>query len=473
MSEQHALVAKVPTALQQRLGWKPVKRTAYREMGDFRSLFDVYCFATGKRYDRVDNSRTEVDFVCRACKRGCCSLRQHRTSAASWWSVKLVVACDCGEPPALLKDVESNDLTALVGRYVPQKSDWRLLACACFPRGYVRSRPSSRRWRICCREEQCAGELDVQLQYVGGGRKYDAFTVLAASNCSKQCKEIGGQRSVIPVRALEEDGEACPLCCQDRLDEWVKFPCGQQTCRGCFEKLVQSCPAEISKGANLAVFEPSRNPSHHHSCPFCKAPYSSQTKVQHRVRTDEIASREVRVCDLIPTPYAYQSFDANAPAHIATEAEYCAMEPRYEAYLRRVEAQRLQESRLEAQRGFIRLDELLSLLDATTWRDFERLQTLQQSGRFRRHRHMVLNFIDAIEFLHERALDGGFLQRVADEHDDERRYNLMQNAYEIGWDGPDDINPQLVLNLLQRNQLVEVIDLVSDSESDNGEDEED
>ena len=210
MSEQRTSAAKVPTALQQRLDWKPAKRTAYRQLTEFRRLFNVYCFATGKRYSHVAIGRVEVDFVCRQCERGCCSVRLHRTSAASWWSVKTVIDCDCGEPPALLDDLKSNDLTSLVGRYVPHKSDWELLACACFPRGYVRNRLTSRRWDISCKGERCNGKLDVELQYISGGRKYDAFTVLAASNCSEQCKEIGGERSVISVKAPKKIAKLVP-----------------------------------------------------------------------------------------------------------------------------------------------------------------------------------------------------------------------------------------------------------------------
>ena len=250
----------------------------------------------------------------------------------------------------------------------------------------------------------------------------------------------------------------------------MKFPCGQETCRSCFEKLVQSCPAAISQRANLCLFEPGRNPNHHHSCPFCKVPYSAETTVQHRVGAGKVAVRDVRVDDLVATPYAYQSFDTDAPAYIATPDEYRAMLPRYETYLQKIEAQRLRESLVEARRQQIPSDELLSLLDAVTWQDFERLQTLQQSGRFRRHSYQVLNFIDAIEFLHQRGSDGGFLRRIADEHNDQRRYNFMQDAYEIGWGGQEDISPQLTLSLLQRNGLVEVIDLLGDSDNNSSND---
>jgi len=476
MASQQASIAKIPTARQQRLRWEPAKQMAYRELGQFRALFNVYQFATGKRYARSDKGRAAIKFICRACKRGCCSLRQYRTSAvSSWWGVRTVVTCDCGEPPALLEDLKSNDLTVLTNRYVPQKADWELLACACFPRGFIRVRQSSRRWFISCRGKDCKGGLDIELVYLPDGRKYDAFRILSVVECSRQCKEVGGQGSVIPVRAPQENDDVCPLCCQTEPHEYVKFPCGQRTCKGCFEKLVQSCPAEISKRPNLAIFQPGRNPAHRHSCPFCKAAYCSQTRVQYWVRGSSNTAHDVEVHELVTIPFAYQSFDPGVPGHIATEADYHAMQIRYDAYLRQVEAERLRESQMEAQRGATTLtsDELVGLLNAVTWEDFERLQTLCQAGRFRRHRHLVLNFMDAVEFLHDKGLDGGFLQRIADENDGIRRSGLMQDAYEIGWNGQDSINPQLIINLLQRKQLVEVIDLVSDSDSDSDSDDND
>jgi hypothetical protein len=178
---------------------------------------------------------------------------------------------------------------------------------------------------------------------------------------------------------------------------------------------------------------------------------------------------EVEVRDLFAIPYAYQSFDPSAPAHIATVSEYRAMEDRYAAYWRKVEANRLRESRVNAQREEDR-QELVHQLNAATNDYFERLQALQQAGQFRRHRHMVLNFIDAVEDLYERRMDGGFLGLVAGVDELEQRHDLMQSAYVIGWGGQDDINMQLILNLLERNGLVEVIDVVRSDDSDNDED---
>ena len=472
MSKQDATVTKVPTALQQRLTWKPVKRAAFRQKGHFRVLFDTYCLASGKRYKIVGDSRRTTKFICEECKQGRCSLRIRRTSATSWWIVKKIVTCDCGKPPALLEDLKEDDLTTLVGRYVTKKSDWKLLACASFPHGYICDKSkSSDRWCISCKDVNCDGELNIELEWVGGGRKYDAFRITSAVDCSKQCKQKGGQSSIIPVKAIQKDNEVCPLCCNEESDEWVKFPCGKQTCRDCFEKLVQSCPSEISKRPNLSLFEPDRNPAHHHSCPFCKVAYSPQTKMQHHVRAEKLTARDVKVHDLVPTSYGYQSFNPEAPAYIATETEYHAMEIQYAAYLREAEANRRRESQIDAQRGHIPREELQSLLDAMAWDNFERLHTLRQSGHFLRHRHMVLNFVEAIEFLYERGLDGGFLRHVANTHDENQRNDLMQNAYEGGWFGEDDISPQLVINLLQRNRLVQVIDLVSSDDSDSDEEE--
>jgi len=99
--------------------------------------------------------------------------------------------------------------------------------------------------------------------------------------------------------------------------------------------------------------------------------------------------------------------------------------------------------------------------------NFGRLQGLQQSTLFQRHEHEVLNFLDAVEALHDRQLDWGFLQRVADANGNEARSQLMNTAYREGWYvAEENVDERLILVLLQRKELLELIDLVSDSDLD-------
>ena len=145
------------------------------------------------------------------------------------------------------------------------------------------------------------------------------------------------------------------------MNEWIKFPCGQGTCRECFHKLVQTCPSEILKRPDLALFEPDRNPAHHYSCPFCKMPYTPRTKVQHHKCSNDVTAHEVEVCELVPTPYAYQSFDHSLPAHIPTAAEYPEMQDRFAMYWDKVRAERLRETQANARNGGIPMEELFGI----------------------------------------------------------------------------------------------------------------
>ena len=104
-------------------------------------------------------------------------------------------------------------------------------------------------------------------------------------------------------------------------------------------------------------------------------------------------------------------------------------------------------------------------LDDVTHENFAQLRSLREDDMFRRHQHAVLNFIEAVEYLHQHGMDDGFLRRIANEADNNQRRNLIQSAYEVGWNERDNIHMQLVFNLLERNGLVEVIDLVSDDDS--------
>lgn len=195
----------------------------------------------------------------------------------------------------------------------------------------------------------------------------------------------------------------------------------------------------------------------------------------HRSQHNHETAREVEVYRLVATPYGYQIFDDDTAAYISTITEYRAMQDRLAAYLDRVEAERLRDPRVREQANRLREFETDARRDAVSpdvAENFERLQSLRQSGEFRRHRHAVLNFIEAMEDLHERGMDGGFLRRVANENNEQQRRNLVQFAYEVGWGERDAISTRLMLNLLERTGLVEIIDLVSEDNDDSSEESE-
>lgn len=195
----HGTMKTIDKTLQQRLQWKPAKGEIFRFMNDFVDHLNVYSFATGKRYFRgkVDNKRNEAKFVCKRCRRGYVYLRIRRFTVKYHWHVKVVKTCDCGTPSDLLTDVESNNFASLVGRRVQPKSDWKLMAAACFPRGHSRDKSSSsRRWCISCKRENCNGQIKVETQWVKK-EKYNAFTILSAVGCSKECGKIDDDDDII------------------------------------------------------------------------------------------------------------------------------------------------------------------------------------------------------------------------------------------------------------------------------------
>ena len=349
----HDRTITIPTAMQQRLQWEPLTGTIINGMGQFRALLDVYCFATGKRYKRgeVKNERKEAKFVCKRCSQGYFYLRIRRRNARLyWWIVKEVNVCDCGKPSMLLKDLQSNNLTNLVGRRVFKKQNWRLLANACFAGGYDRDRSGRRFWSISCKRENCPGQINIEWLYKNYKSGYDGFQVLSAVDCCQRCKEIGNNDAPTSLRAPEADQDTCSLCCE-QADEWVKFSCcTQQTCRSCFTDLVHSCPARIVQGRKfgrlLCVFDPIGNRDHFYSCPFCRSSYFPATMVEYRHRRNHEIAGEVKVCDLVATPYGYQIFDDDTPAAISTEDDYHVMEDRLNAYLRKVEDEHLRDSRV-------------------------------------------------------------------------------------------------------------------------------
>ena len=136
MSEQDPFVM-IPTAMQQRLQWKPVKGAAFRRLTHFVALLEVYYFATGKRYERKPVKDPRTHFVCDRCEKGRVGLRIHRKNAkAYWWVVQTVTTCNCGSPPELLEDLQLHGPIALEWGARWKKSGtgncWRMPA---FPMG--------------------------------------------------------------------------------------------------------------------------------------------------------------------------------------------------------------------------------------------------------------------------------------------------------------------------------------------------
>ena len=466
MSEQDPVpMVSIPTAMQQRLYWKPVEGAMFRHMNQFVALLEVYSFATGKRYKRkaVRNSdkRKKATFICQQCKRGRVCVCIHRQNASlSWWFVRTVIMCECGSPPLdLVENLQSHGLTALVGITVePTCPEWHLLANACFPCGWRRKLGTpERKWDISCQREDCPGLLRVEKQYVNYARRYDKFRILSAIDCCDKCRQFGGEHGPVPVRAPQGHDRTCPLCCQEQLQEWIQFACRQRICVRCLQKLVQACPSEIAKNPSLVVFDPDHNANHHYNCPFCKTAFRPQTKVVHyRYQGGDVIAQEEEVGGLVDIPYGYQSFDTDLPAHIANITEYNDWMDLCKLYVD------------DAGQEAILSDLNFSAeLHAMAQEIVPRLQSVRQSGRFQQYQQPILNFMEAVEYLHVHGLDIGFLWRVANEADDDQRQFLMQTAYRFGWDGTENVDVHLVFNLLQRNGLVQVIDLVNDdSDSD-------
>lgn len=352
---------------------------------------------------------------------------------------------------------------ALEGKRLPSRKEWSLLANACFPAGYKNARTRERLWRISCRRPRCPGQMEVHSSWESGGFGYNGEYALASvSDCSPECKAAGSHGSPVAMAtwtALPEN-TSCPLCCQEDLKEWVLFPCGKETCLDCLRKLVQSCPAAIVLHSTLEIFDPANNKEHCHTCPFCKVSYYPWTKVRHRtVNSSGVASTlEVEVRSLVPVPYAYQSFSKSRASHLATSEEFPEMSRLYDVF----RAKKLAEATRESASS---IEDVFSFADAISDEDFGRLHLLKQSDHFRCHPHEVLNFLDAVEALHDRHLDSGFLQRVADANGTQERAHLMSNAYSLGWNRrPHELHDSLIVNLLERKGLLEVINLVSESE---------
>jgi len=465
--EQEREPPMVPTTMRQRLDWRPVEGAAFPQLREFVLLLQVYSLATGKRYDKikVEDPQKHQLYRCRTCDEGYVLLRIERRNAHMyWWEVETVFTCDCGSPSGVVQYLREDGASALMGRTSLRTEDWELLASACFPCGFVRNRNSLRDWDIRCQRKNCPGRMQIELQYVQGGTKYERLHVTSVVDCG--CND-----------------RSCPICTQDEFQEWIEFPCGKRTCSTCLQQLVQSCPPAILTNPCLVVFDPDRNASHCYNCPFCKTPYVPKTELtQHRVQGRGVISRKVPLYQLVEIPYAYQSFDSHLPAHIPNATQYEAVRTRYTAYWNSVANERLRETAVVPEpaptSARVRRSAsswALDWLDCALHEVNTQLRFLRQNNSLLfEHQHAPSNFISAIEHLHQQGRDVGFLPRVAGLRDDNARYNFIQNAYRTGWEGEGNVPPSLVLDLFRRNGLIGqldvvenwVVDLVSDSDDD-------
>jgi len=327
-----------PSALQKHLQWEPLEGAVFRKT-DFLARLDLYCFVSGKKYDRVlvHNPQEELNFFCSECNQGRIHLELRHDNPSSYgWIVTRAQICDCGDPPPKLHGLKADGVSALVGEGGWKLSDWDQLAYACFPYGYLcDSMTSTRSWCISCKRKDCDGEINIELHRVKDGPQYAEFCILSTVDCSDYCQKIG-----------QEHDKSCTICCDEKLEEWVHLPCcSQYTCRFCLQKIVETGPPELMKHPYLlVVFRPYQNPAHRYRCPFCMTGFTPSTKIQHCVREEShVAKHEVEVRHLATVPYAYQSLDPDVPAHIATEADFALMSECHAEFLRQFE----EEARIE------------------------------------------------------------------------------------------------------------------------------
>jgi len=475
----------IPNAMQQRLEWQPEEGTAFHQLNDFHAQWKVYCFRTGKRYKEKKPTKEEkrkiYTEICEACIKGSIQLRiLRKNSRTSCWIVQRVDLCECGTPLSWLSELEKGDRAVAVGKpYVPY-SEWQFLAHTFFPAGYLKERPAQNCWKLSCRGIGCPGEMTFEWRFTGGTylqgkikRGYTEFVVKdTVVECTAQCKQ--GARPTRPVimtrisqpPALTQERAVvdCLLCCEDDLCEWIELPCGKQVCVECFWRLIRTPPVVIARQEGVLVrFDPAHNREHCYTCPFCKVSYHPWTKIKHNARVEgqPVVARAIPVRDVVHDAYAYQTFisDGKVSAYVGSVEDYQELEVRHTEYLR-----------LEARKRRRRQSDIFEIVASVGNDGYGRLQTLYQSFAFSRHEHEVLNFLDAVEALHDRNLDFGFLQRVAEANTTASRMDLINTAYWIGWyqdDGTIEVEEQLVLDLLQRKNLLEVIDLYSNNADNN------
>ena len=479
--------ARIPTAIEQRLEWKPtVGRVVFRTKSDFLGLVNSYMFATGKRYTRdptQEKNRRRVVLRCNGCEEGRLEIHHVHTSRANHWCLMGWELCECQSAavPAVLGALKKEGVLSLANQNdVVETRDWELLASACFPAGYSASGPGkSVRMRPCrCSRKGCPGMVELRVKRRGNSLDDDGpVHVQNVVECSQQCKEMGNSRKqTIPAPDPPTEEVCCELCYDtDEPSEWYRFKCGKHVCRDCLGKLVATCPQEIAQSrGSLVVFAPEKyGKKHSHICPYCRDPYYPLSKLVKSTKggpqgPDSWSYEEVRLESVIPTAFAYQSFSESladtksCPARLSAEQLKAAKDlpaaltaqkyrdvalPLYRIF-------RVAEA--EARGSPDPLQTVLGVLRAVEADGYQRLHILKQSNACRRHRHPVLNFLDAVELLHDQNLDYGYLQRVADAATEKERRLLINEAYVNGYQGTGSVDYHLVVALLLEKKLVEV-----------------
>ena len=478
--------ARIPTAIQQHLDWTPTVGRVFRTADDFTWLLAAYQFATGKRYVRLPKknmSRKYSVLTCSGCRRGRVEIHNIRTSQDSHWKLMVVELCECngaGVPTALTSLKEEGVLSLANRAEVVQVKDWQLLASACFPGGYSSSGiGKSVVLRPCrCLRDGCPGMIELRLKRVGNKLDPEGpVHVERVVECSQICKEMG-QSVKQAIQAPDPPSEE--ICCELFYDAevasaWYQFTCGKHVCGECLCKLVGTCPQAIARsGSGLVVFHPENQPEHCHICPYCRQMYYPSTTLVRFTKStsngvESWLEEEVRLDSVIPTAFAYQCFSDNfasvrtrgisisaeqlkmakdLPAALTTDQFYDTAAPLFRLYKQGVANARQMADPLET---------VLAVVRAVETGGYERLGILRQSSLFRRHTHPVLNFLDAVETLHDHGLDYGYLQRVADATDANERRRLVNEAYVNGFNGHGAVNYQVVVALLVRKHLVEVL----------------
>lgn len=474
----------IPTAMQQRMDWCPTEGEIFQTMTDFKLQLDAYQFVSGRRFEKVGRrggkrDRHKAVFRCTHSGQGMrivLRFQRPRTNY-SWWVVTQVdpTECTCGAAPSIVAELRRSGMGALEGKVgIVKRQDWQLLASACFPSDFHREPESQRVWIIRCKRENCPGEYRFSIDYKCGYKGANLASTDAVIDCCRDCK-IGkgctGERFVAteapssPTPAI-----SCSICTQDDLDRWVEFSCcnyKNMACRECLQNLVRCCPKAIQRTPDVVIFKPNELEGHFHSCPFCNGSYGPDTvfrSYQRNGADGRVEATDKRVGDLVETPYGYQSFARDFPAHFS-EGDYHTV------------LQQCHDQEVEDLRRLTRPQTLDALVDNVLRPlpedNFLRLREVARSPFFRQHRQSVLNFLEALEFLHDSRLDGGFLRRVGHARDWVGRMNLLRGAYFQGWRGVNRqfrIEYRLVLALLVRKEVVTVVDLVAARENENGSD---
>ena len=470
--------SQIPTKWKQRLEWKPIEGAIFRSFANFTMLRKIYMFASGKRYAPREltkqRSRKEAIYDCtrKGCH-GCIHLQIRRKSQrADWWVVKQVTMCPCGVPPPLLEEIKERGPSALAADQlgVALRQDWEGLAHAIFPAGYSSTRHSPRRRTIFCAKEHCPGKVGLSMKYAKGGYlEINPVDIEYIEDCCQQCKkESSNHQELEPPEETPEPPQntnACWICLAEDLHEWVELPCGQEVCHICLEKLVHTCPVEISKVQDVVRFRPGVKENHCYTCPFCRDPYYPWTKIKQYAQSADgrapAGMAELEVQLLVQTPHAYQSFSDKLPAHLYID-DCATVRQQYQEYVDRMTEQQILESSRPRP-----LEELLrAVRDTENGTDFQRLRVMKNSNRFTNHLEESLNFLEAVEVLHRHSLDCNFLRQVGATIYGDQRTLWMRAAYQKGWSGIGLVSERAIIALLLRYNLLQMSYVGGDSDDD-------